>query len=130
MKHWTEPNGILLIRIPIHWQYLNLAILGEHGEKSPYSFQPYEDAIGCFQLSCYPLTEQAPSIARANPNGVRELNWKESRMDDSECCAHLYYGALGDQALIGKYIVTTQPTYVEIMIAFMDDARHDRASRA
>lgn len=103
MKHWTEPNGTILIHIPIDWQYLNPA-MEDHGEKPPYSFQPYEDAIGCFQLSCYPLTEQAPNIAKAYPNGVQELNWKKSRMDDSEFCVHLYYGALGDQALIGKYI--------------------------
>lgn len=103
MKHWSEPNGIFLINIPVDWQYLNSAIEGEV-EKSPYSFQPYEDSIGCFQLSCYPLAEQAPSVAMANPNGVKNLVWKKSRMDDPEFCAHLFFGALDDQALIGKYI--------------------------
>ncbi|MCG7500188.1 hypothetical protein MHO82_25380 [Vibrio sp. Of7-15] len=103
MKHWTEPNGILLIHIPIEWQYLNPAIEGEK-EASPYSFQPYEDSLGCFQLSCYPLEEQAPSLAKANPNGVKKLAWNRSRMDDAEFCAHMFFGALGDQALIGKYI--------------------------
>lgn len=78
MKHWTEPNGILLIKIPTDWQYLNSG-LSDYEEKSPYGFQPYENPIGCFQLSCYPLSELAPSIAKANPNGVRELSWKESR---------------------------------------------------
>ena len=103
MKHWTEPNGILLIQIPIDWQYLNIG-LSEYEERSPYGFQPYEDPIGCFQLSCYPLSELAPSIAKANPNGVRKLRWKESREDDSDFCAHLFFGAYHDQALIGKYI--------------------------
>jgi len=103
MKHWTEPNGTLLIRIPVDWQYLNPAIEREE-EKPPYGFQPYENAIGCFQLSCYPLSSEAPRIAKDYPNGVKTLSWKESRMDDAEFCAHIYYGALGDQALIGKYI--------------------------
>ncbi|GAB1069389.1 MULTISPECIES: hypothetical protein [Shewanella] len=103
MKHWTEPNGIFLIHIPIEWQYLNQAIEGE-SETSPYSFQSYEDSLGCFQLSCYPLAELAPTVAEASPNGVKELEWKQSRMDDSEFCAHIFYGALGDQALIGKFI--------------------------
>lgn len=103
MKHWTEPNGILLIQIPIDWQYLNPG-LSEHEEKSPYGFQLYEDPIGCFQLSCYPLSELAPSVAVANPQGVKKLSWKESRLDDSEFCAHLFFGAYHDQALIGKYI--------------------------
>lgn len=103
MKHWTEPNGILLIKVPIDWQYLNSG-LKDYGEKSPYGFQPYEDPIGCFQLSCYPLSELAPSIAKANPNGVKKLSWKESRVDDSDFCTHLFFGAYFDQALIGKYI--------------------------
>lgn len=103
MKHWTEPNGILLIQVPIDWQYLNSG-LSDYEEKSPYSFQPYEDSIGCFQLSCYPLSELAPNIAKANPNGVRKLSWKESREDDSNFCTHLFFGAHHDQALIGKYI--------------------------
>lgn len=103
MKHWTEPNGILLIKVPIDWQYLNSG-LKDYEEKSPYGFQPYEDPIGCFQLSCYPLSELAPSIAKANPNGVKKLSWKESRVDDSDFCTHLFFGAYFDQALIGKYI--------------------------
>ncbi|MGE7965129.1 hypothetical protein ACQKPC_22580 [Pseudomonas sp. NPDC089918] len=103
MKHWTEPNGILLIQVPIDWQYLNSGF-SDYEEKSPYGFQPYEDPLGCFQLSCYPLSELAPRIAKANPNGVRELSWNESREDNSEFCAHLFFGAYYDQALIGKYI--------------------------
>jgi hypothetical protein len=103
MKHWTEPNGILLIQIPIDWQYLNSG-LSDYEEKSPYGFQPYEDSIGCFQLSCYPLSELAPSTAKANPDGVRKLSWNESRANNSEFCTHLFYGAYYDQALIGKYI--------------------------
>lgn len=103
MKHWTEPNGIFLIQIPIDWQYLNSG-LSDYEEKSPYGFQTYEDSIGCFQLSCYPLSELAPSTAKANPDGVRKLSWNESRSDSSEFCTHLFYGAYYDQALIGKYI--------------------------
>ncbi|MGK0269855.1 MAG: hypothetical protein ACI88H_000488 [Cocleimonas sp.] len=103
MKHWTEPNGILLIHIPIDWQYLNPVIKGEE-EVSPYSFQPYAGSIGCFQLSCYPLEELLPKVANANPKGVKKLDWRESNLNDSEFCTRLYHGALGDQALIGKYI--------------------------
>jgi len=103
MKHWTEPNGIFLIQVPIDWQYLN-SVLKDYEEKSPYGFQPYEDPIGCFQLSCYPLSKLAPSIAKANPNGVKKLSWKESRADNSDFSTHLFFGAYFDQALIGKYI--------------------------
>ncbi|WP_369854968.1 hypothetical protein [Candidatus Thalassolituus haligoni] len=103
MKHWTEPNGIFLIQIPTEWQYYNPVVEGEE-EKSPYSFQPYENANGCFQISCYPLEEIAPKLADKYPSGVPELRWQPSRMDDSEFCVHMFYGASADQALIGKYI--------------------------
>jgi|SRR5690554_2986595 len=103
MKHWTEPNGIFLIQIPTEWQYLNPVVEGEE-EKSPYSFQPYENANGCFQISCYPLEEIAPRLAGEYPKGVPDLRWRPSRMDDSEFCVHMFYGASADQALIGKYI--------------------------
>ncbi|WP_198005559.1 hypothetical protein [Thioalkalivibrio thiocyanodenitrificans] len=50
------------------------------------------------------MSELAPSVAEANPHGVKKLSWKESRLDDSEFCTHLFFGAYHDQALIGKYI--------------------------
>lgn len=103
MKDWTEPNGILIMHIPVDWQYLNTTVKGEK-EISPYSFQPYNNSIGCFQLSCYPLAELASKIAKKNPNGVKDLSWRESVIYDSDFCAHIYHGALGDQALIAKYI--------------------------
>ena len=103
MKHWTEPNGIFLIQIPTEWQYLNPVVEGEE-EKSPYNFQPYENANGCFQISRYPLEEIAPRLADEYPNGVPELIWRPSRMDDSDFCVHMFYGISADQALIGKYI--------------------------
>jgi len=102
MKHWTEPNGIFLIQIPIDWQYLNPAAKAKN--TPPYSFQPYRGAIGCFQISCYPLEEEAPRLAEAYPNGVPSLTWKHSRMDDSKLCVHIFWGACADQVLIGKYI--------------------------
>ena len=103
MKHWTEPHGIFLIQIPTGWQYLNPVVPGEE-EKPPYSFQPYENAKGCFQISCYPLEELAPKIAGKYPNGVPSLIWRPSRMDGAGFCAHVFFGALADQVFIGKYI--------------------------
>jgi uncharacterized protein YutE (UPF0331/DUF86 family) len=50
------------------------------------------------------LSELAPSIAKANPSGVKKLSWKETRADDSDFYTHLFFGAYFDQALIGKYI--------------------------
>jgi hypothetical protein len=88
MKHWTEPNGILLMQIPIEWQYTN-AIFKDVEEESPYSFELYEDSVGCFQLSCYPLTEFAP-----NHKGVPKPGWTHSKMDSDEFEVHLYCGSI------------------------------------
>ncbi|MDG3820682.1 hypothetical protein L5B88_27155 [Pseudomonas aeruginosa] len=106
MKHWTEPSGIFLIQIPIDWQHLNSGLSG-HEDRPPYGFQPYEAPIGHFQISCYPLSELAPHVAKANPYGVKKLSWNETRHDDAEFCVHLFFSAYHDQALIGKYIYST-----------------------
>jgi hypothetical protein len=40
MKYFTNPEGKFVIKIPIEWQYMNVAV--GHEEISPYSFQLYE----------------------------------------------------------------------------------------
>ena len=103
MKHWTEPSGIFLLRIPIEWQYRNLAV-ADGREESPYSFEPYDEAIGCFQISCYPLAELAPNLKQGASKTKLNGNWEHSRMDSQDFDVHLFFGAKDDQALIGKYI--------------------------
>lgn len=102
MKHWTEPNGIFLIKIPIDWQYLNPAFEWAT-EESPYGFQPYENGVGYFQIGCYPLDKLAPALAKTQPNGVSKLNWYKKTIADAEFRGYIYYGALADQALVSKY---------------------------
>ncbi|HCJ51412.1 MAG TPA: hypothetical protein DHV67_06115 [Gallionella sp.] len=106
-KHWTEPNGMLITNIPINWMYLN-PVVEPRTEEPPYSFEPYEDAIGCFQLSCYPLKELSPNRNDQAGSLVRESKWIHRRMDSDEFDVHIYYGAMEDQALIGKYIYSRE----------------------
>ena len=82
------------MHIPTNWQYRNPIIEGIE-EDNPYSFEPYDGSVGCFQVSCYPDGKL--------PNGQRTA-WTEERMDDDEFCAHLFFCMYGDQALIGKFI--------------------------
>jgi hypothetical protein len=103
MKHWTEPNGIFLLHIPIEWQYRNPAV-ADGAEKSPYSFEPYDEAIGCFQISCYPFAELVPDPKQRTLERMLKGNWEHSRMDSQNFEVHLFFGAKDDQALIGKYI--------------------------
>jgi len=103
MKDWIEPNGIFIINIPIEWQYVNTVMSGGV-EESPYSFEPYDNDLGCFQISCYPLTKQG-----VNPNfpiqkNNSKIEWFRKRMDDNEFNMHLYYAQVDDQFCMAKYI--------------------------
>ena len=46
-KNWTDRKGILILNILINRQYRN-RVLSSAEEKSPYSFEAYENSIGCF----------------------------------------------------------------------------------
>ncbi len=96
MKHWTEPNGNFIVNIPIEWQYKNI-VYDNIEEKSPYGFEPYEDSLGCFQLSCYPLSERG-----ANPNfpiqkSNSKIKWLASRMDDDKFDMLLFHAQVIQQ---------------------------------
>ena len=56
MKYFTHPKGTFVIKIPVEWQYKNVAVGYE--EKSPFSFELYENEVGCFQISCYSKDEK------------------------------------------------------------------------
>ncbi len=106
-KHWTEPNGVFTVNIPVDWQYRN-PVLDNIEEKSPYSFEAYENAIGCFQLSCYPLSEKG-----INPNfpiqkSSSKIEWLESRMDDSEFDMYLWHAQVDDHLCMAKCIYSAK----------------------
>jgi len=106
-KHWTEPNGIFIINIPVNWQYRN-AVFEDIEEKSPYSFEQYENSAGCFQLSCYSLSERG-----INPNfpvqkSDSKVEWLESRMDDKEFDMYLWHSQVDDQLCIAKCIYSAK----------------------
>lgn len=103
MKHWTEPNGIFIIRIPIEWQYTN-AKIKDGKDEPPYCFEPYEEPIGSFQISCYPLNEKGtyPSLRLQNNNS--EVEWTLSQLNDEKFRVHLYGARVDDQLCFAKYI--------------------------
>jgi hypothetical protein len=107
MKHWTEPNGNFIVNIPIEWQYKNVVIENEI-EKSPYSFAPYDESLGCFQLSCYPLIEHG-----INPNfpiqkNNSKIEWLASRMEDKEFEVLLFHAQVDDLLCMAKYIYSSE----------------------
>jgi len=107
MKHWTEPNGIFIVNIPIEWQYRN-SVIENIEEKSPYSFEPYENSLVCFQLSCYPLSEKGINSTFPVQKNNSKIEWLESRMDDEEFDVLIYHAQVDDMLCMAKYIYSTE----------------------
>jgi len=106
MKHWTEPNGNFIVNIPIEWQYKNVVV--ENGiEKSPYSFEAYENSLGCFQLSCYQLTEKGINQNQPIQKNNSKIEWRESRLDDKEFEVLLFHAQVDDLLCMAKYIYSS-----------------------
>tara|TARA_B110000211_G_C14053421_1_gene542215 strand:+ start:648 stop:1643 length:996 start_codon:yes stop_codon:yes gene_type:complete len=103
MKYFTNPIGQFVIKIPIEWQYYNVA--AGYKEESPYSFVPYEDpeVTGAFQISCYPANERTPK-ENVQPADKDKLKFIEKRMDDAEMNMHLWFCTVQDHVLMAKYI--------------------------
>ena len=103
MKHWTEPSGIFLMHIPLHWKYLN-PITSSPEEKAPYSFQAGADSIFYFQISSYPIEDFIHNTTEYEIYKSEKTMWMESRADTTDYCCHLFNGKLSDQVIIGKLI--------------------------
>lgn len=103
LKHWTEPNGIFILSIPVNWQYKN-AIIDSVEEKSPYSFEAYENSAGCYQISCYPLSEKGINRMFPIQKSNSKIEWLESRMDDDEFDMYLWHAQVDDQLCMAKCI--------------------------
>lgn len=103
MKYFTDPDGQFVIKVPIEWQYSNVA--AGYKEESPFSFVPYDDpgSAGAFQISCYPANERTPKNNR-QPSDKDNLNFIEKRMDDDEANIHLWFCTVEDHVLMAKYI--------------------------
>lgn len=103
MKYFTDPNGQFVIKVPIEWQYSNVA--EGYKEESPFSFVPYEDpeSAGAFQISCYSANEKTPKN-NVQPSDKDDLDFIEKRMDDVEMNMHLWFCTVEDHVLMAKYI--------------------------
>jgi len=107
MKHFTHPDGKFIIKIPIEWQYKNIAVGYE--ETPPFSFELYEKHIGCFQISCYSENEKTinKSIKRQKYN-IDNLEFIEQRMDGGGFNMHLWHAVVEDHLFMAKYIYDTE----------------------
>lgn len=105
VKHWTEPNGIFVLQIPMNWQYRNPVVQNLKPEHEHiYSFEAYKNSNGCFQLSAYLLSERKINKNFPVQKANSEITWHPSRMDDDKFNVYLWYSQVDDQFLMAKYI--------------------------
>ena len=121
-KHWTEPNGIFIINIPVNWQYRN-AMLENMEEKSPYSFEQYVNSAGCFQVSCYPLSERGVNLNFPVQKSNSKITWLESRMDDDEFDMYLWHAQVDDQLCMAKCIYAAKNRKISKVKKLLEDSR-------
>lgn len=91
------------MQIPIEWQYLNIAIKNTK-EKPPYIFEPYENPIGRFQLSCHPLSDAPLEFKKITQEELSSKKWRHSIDCSEKNETHIFICARDDQALTAKYI--------------------------
>ena len=103
MKYFTEPNGKFVIQIPTEWRYANVA--AEYEEKSPFSFQTYENPTWSFQVSCYSESEKPlnKTLKKQNFN-TKELEFIKLRNDGGGFNMHLWGARVEDHMLMAKFI--------------------------
>lgn len=106
MKYFTEPSGKFVIELPTEWQYANVA--ADYEEKSPYSFQPYENVNWAFQISCYSADEKTPiENLRKQKFNTQNLDFTELRNDGDGFNMHIWGTVVEDHIFMVKYIYDT-----------------------
>lgn len=103
MKYFTEPNGLFVIKIPIEWQYKNIAVGIK--EVSPFSFELYENACGAFQISCYSKNQKPIATKlKAQKSNSQNLDFLKIKKDDGDFCLHYWYARAEDYLFMAKYV--------------------------
>jgi hypothetical protein len=106
MKYFTEPNGIFVIKIPVEWQYKNIATGIK--ETSPFSFELYENSCGAFQISCYPESEKTidPNF-KVQKSNSQNLEFVKVRTVDNGFNIDYWYAVVENHIFMAKYIYST-----------------------
>lgn len=106
MKVYTEPSGKFTIWIPSEWRYANVA--ADYEEKSPFSFQSYENPTWAFQISCYSNSEKPQNKNLPVQNYVTSnLDFIELRNDGDGFNMHIWGASVEEHTIMAKYIYDT-----------------------
>lgn len=103
MKYFTEPSGKFIIKIPTEWRYANVA--ADYEEKSPFSFQPYENPTWSFQISCYSESEKPLNkTLKKQKFNTKKLEFIKLRNDSGGFNMHLWGARVEDHMFMAKFI--------------------------
>ncbi|SFJ76918.1 hypothetical protein [Myroides guanonis] len=107
MKYFTHPEGIFEIKIPLDWHYKN-EVAG-YENKSPFSFELFQNTQGCFQISCYNKNERKinPNLPKGLFNNDK-LHFIRTELPDDEFKIFLWATVVEDYFFMAKYVC--QPT--------------------
>lgn len=113
MKYFTHPNGIFEIKIPLDWYYKN-EVAG-YENKSPFSFELFENTQGCFQISCYHKSEKKinTTLPKSEYN-TDKLEFIQTELPDQEFKILLWATVVEDYFFMAKYVC--QPTKLNLKV--------------
>lgn len=103
MKYFTHPEGVFEIKIPLDWSYMN-EIAG-YENKSPFSFELFEETQGAFQISCYHASEKEvnPTLPKQKFD-VDNLNFIQTILPDPEFVIFIWGAVVEDYTFMAKYV--------------------------
>lgn len=103
MKTFTNPEGIFEIHIPIDWDYQN-ELYGYENE-SPFSFQPFKNPLGCFQISHYNKQQPYNKIFSSQGYFERNLKFEKTKIDQNDGFVIILWGTwVKENFFMAKYI--------------------------
>lgn len=117
MKTFTSPDGIFEIQIPIDWDYQNEL----HGieNESPFSFKPFKNPMGCFQISHY-IKQQLDSQRFSNQDYFeRNLKFEKTKIDENDGFILILWGTwVKENFFMAKYIY--RPSLVDEQVVLKE----------
>lgn len=108
MKKFIDPKGDYIFFIPNEWGYRNG--MYDAKETDPNSFELYEKSVGCFEISCNPITKgEIPKLIENNKLKTQEvgkinLDFTEKHVSTEKLVMYLWLAVVDGKFIMCKYI--------------------------
>ena len=128
MKKFIDPKGNYIFFIPTEWGYRNG--MYDAKENDPDSFELYEKSVGCFQISCSPISKgEIPNLIKNNNLktqriGKINLDFLEKHIPTEKFNMYLWLAVVDDKFIMCKYISDSNKNKNKKVIQEIDKARN------